>query len=414
MTDTLQQTERPASIRTERSPLPLVSSLYVTQYLGVGFIYVGLTAMMRQRGVSLEGLAAMSFAGTAWALKPLWAPLVDRWGRTGRGHYRTWLLVLQPLLALSGLSLIALPEPQRHLGLLGGLIAAYTLITATQDIAADGLTARAVDDRTRPLANGIANAAQWVGNVLGGGMIVLIYDSFGWVPAMITLTALSLLPLPLVLRHRERVPDTPAPRLAPAYAALISVFRQPGGMRWGLLVMPLFLGGTTAAYGLLTPALTDAGWSLSRLGWVNGIWLAVPAAVASLLIGRCVTWFGRTRCLVVAGLVDAAAIVALLPMASGHAPLVPTIVALSVFVAAMAGASTVVYTINMSRARPGSEATDFTVLAAIAMVASYLLGAALLYAAGTLGFRTVLIGCAALAVLGTGVAAWFTRSEEQR
>ncbi|GAB3623591.1 MFS transporter [Mariniluteicoccus endophyticus] len=386
------------------SLLPLVTSLYVTQYLGVGFIYVGLTAMLRQQGVSLESLAAVGLAGITWALKPLWAPLVDRFGHTSAGHYRTWLLILQPLLALSGLALVAIPEPARHLGLLGAVIAVYTLVSATQDIAADGLTARAVDDRTRPLANGIANAAQWFGNVLGGGVIVLVHAHLGWVAAMLTLTALSLLPLPLVLRHRERDAAAATPRLGEAYAALGRVFRQPGGLRWGLLVMPLYLAGTTAAYGLLTPILTDAGWSLSRLGWVMGFFLVAPAAVASLLVAPCVRRFGATDCLLFTGLAAALAVGGLLPAASGSVPLVPTMLALAAYVGAMAASSTVVYTVNMGMARPGSEATDFTTLAAVAMVASYLLGAALLAAAGSVGYRPVLVGCGVLALVGTLVA----------
>lgn len=386
--------------------LSLVASLYITQYLGVGFIYVGLTAMLRREGVSLQSLAAVSLAGIFWALKPLWAPLLDYFGRTRQGHYRTWLLVVQPLLALSGISLMVLPEPAQHLGTLGVLIAVYTFISATQDIASDGLTARAVDDRTRPLANGIANAAQWLGNVLGGGVIVIVYDVFGWIPAMVSLTVLSLLPVTLVLRHQERVPTEPPPRLGAAYAQLVQVFRQPGGRLWGLAVMPLFLAGTTAVYTLLTPALTDAGWSVGRLGWVMGMFLAGPAALASILVGPCVVRFGRRRCLLVAGVVDALAVMMLLPVAAGRAPLVLTIVVLSIFVASMAAATTVVYTVNMSMARTGSEATDFTTLGAVAMVASYVFGAILTYGAGVVGYVCIFVICALLALVGTAAAVW--------
>lgn len=398
---------------TTHGALPLVASLYVTQYLGVGFIYVGLAAILRHEGVSLESLAAVSLAGATWALKPLWAPLVDRFGRTKTGHYRNWLLILQPLLAIACLALVAIPEPAQHLGLLGAVIAIYTFISATQDIAADGLTARAVNDATRPLANGIANAAQWVGNILGGGVIVLVFNAFGWVPAMIALAGLCLIPLPLTLCHCERLPDAPEPRLGPAYAALLGVFRHPAGRMWGLAVMPLFLAGTTAAYGLLSPALTDAGWGLDRLGWVLGMFLAVPAAAASLIVGPCVRRFGVSRCLLTAGLVDAFAVIALLPLASGWAPFLLTVVVLSVFVAAMAAASTIVYTVNMSLARPGSEATDFTVLAAVAMIASYVLGAALMYAAGSVGYGPVFLACAGLALIGTVVGVAHARRMER-
>lgn len=411
--------ERPsASLSAEQRPragaLPLISSLYVTQYLGVGFIYVGLTAVLRSEGVSLESLALVGLAGMSWALKPLWAPLVDRYGRTPAGHYRNWLLILQPLLALAGLSLVALPEPAQHLGLLGALILVYTLVSATQDIAADGLTARAVDDESRPMANGLANAAQWVGNVLGGGLIVLVYDAFGWIPAMLLLTALSLLPLPMLLRHREIAPSSPPSNLASSYRALVAVFRQPRAVRWGLVAMPMFMGGTTAAYGLLSPALTDAGWPLGLLGLVLGMGLAVPAAIASIAIGPIVRRFGQTRALLVTGLLTAVATLMLIPLITGDAPVWPTLLTLSLYVGAMAGSSTLVYTVNMSLARDGSEATDFTTLAAIAILASYVLGAALMYAAGSFGYASVLGACAALATVGTLVAVWATATTERR
>lgn len=388
--------------------LPLIGSLYIAQYLGVGFIYIGIAAMLRQQSVSLEHLAAVSLAGLAWALKPLWAPLIDRYGRTKFGHYRTWIVILQPLLALAGMSLVALPEPHRHLGILGLLIAIFTFVSATQDIAADGLTARAVDSDTRPLANGIANAAQWIGNILGGGVIVLIYDAAGWVPAMITLTILTLLPLPFTLRHRETVPSKSSTTLRDAYSELGRVFQEPGGKRWGLIVMPQFLAGTTAAYGLLSPALVDAGWSLQQLGSVLGLFLAVPAAVAAIFAGPLVAKLGTRRSALLAGTATTAATLGLIPATSSTTPFALTLVLLSCYVMTMAAGSTIVYTINMSKSRKGSEATDFTTLAAVAMVASYLIGSLVLAAAGSLGYTVVIVGCAILALIGT---ATLVRSE---
>lgn len=385
----------------DQQVLPLVTSIYITQYLGVGFIYVGIASMLRQQSVSLESLAAVSLASIAWAIKPLWAPLIDRYGRTRFGHYRTWILLLQPLLALSGMLLVALPEPHRHLGTLGILIAIFTFVSATQDIAADGITARAVTDANRALANGIANAAQWFGNVLGGGLIVLIYDAAGWVPAMITLTVLTLLPLPFVLRHREMAPLSRSSSLREAYSELGRVFKQPGGMKWGLLVMPLFLAGTTSAYVMISPALVDAGWSLKQLGWVLGIFLAAPAAMGAILAGPLVKRLGAAQCALGTGVAATFATIALIPVVNGGISFWVNLVILGCYVASMAGASTIVYTINMSKSRSGSEATDFTTLAAVAMVASYLVGALALTIAGSLGYVPVLVGCAVFALIGT-------------
>lgn len=400
--------------RESRRALPLISSLYVTQYLGTGFIYVGLVAILRKEGISLESLALVSLAGAAWAIKPLWAPIIDFFFRSHTSHYRTWLFILQPILALSGLSLVAIPEPAQNLGLLSILILIYAFVSATQDIAADGLTARAVDDSSRPLANGVAGAAQWFGNVLGGGLVVIIYDQIGWVAAMLTLTTLSLTPLLWLPRHLENVPTSPPPAFAQAYAALGGVFRKPGVIRWGLIVMPLYLGSIGSAYGLLSPMLTDAGWELSTLGAILGIALALPSAIAAIGMGSLITRFGKVRCVAVSGTLGILSIIALIFLVGGGASIVPTTITLVIYAAALAATGTVVYTVSMTLAREGSEGTDFTVFTAIATVSTYLLSSVLLYIAGSVGYINVLIFCAVMTVVGTIVALGYFSKEERR
>ena len=70
--------------------LGTLAVLYVTQYLGIGFITVGLTAILRDGGTSLDTLAVLNVVGLIWPIKFLWAPVIDRYG-----HLRSWLFVLQ-------------------------------------------------------------------------------------------------------------------------------------------------------------------------------------------------------------------------------------------------------------------------------------------------------------------------------
>ena len=58
---------------------------------------------MRENGSELSAIGFLSWVGLAYTLKFLWAPLLDRWSPArSRGHYRTWLLVLQPLMVVAG------------------------------------------------------------------------------------------------------------------------------------------------------------------------------------------------------------------------------------------------------------------------------------------------------------------------
>ena len=96
--------------------LGMLTTLYVTQYLGVGFITVGLTAILRDGGTSLETLALLQIVGLVWPVKFLWAPILDRYGSRHRGHYRSWLLVLQTGLVLALAALLPFDRPAERLG----------------------------------------------------------------------------------------------------------------------------------------------------------------------------------------------------------------------------------------------------------------------------------------------------------
>ena len=81
-----------------RKPLStwlLLASLYMTQYLGLGFFWIALVAIMRRQGMPLEQLGVIYLLGLFWVIKVLWAPLIDRYGFGRLGHYRGWMLLTQ-------------------------------------------------------------------------------------------------------------------------------------------------------------------------------------------------------------------------------------------------------------------------------------------------------------------------------
>ena len=96
-----QQTKKPRM--TLRSWL-LLSGLYTTQFLSLAFVVTAVPAILRQNGASLDEIAWIYLLGLMWAIKFLWAPVVDRYGcccGMFRGHYRSWLIVMQSLLVVT-------------------------------------------------------------------------------------------------------------------------------------------------------------------------------------------------------------------------------------------------------------------------------------------------------------------------
>ncbi|WP_433233215.1 MFS transporter [Micromonospora sp. CA-248260] len=380
--------------------LGTLTALYVTQYLGIGFITVGLTAILRDGGTSLDTLALLQFVGLVWPLKFLWAPLLDRYGSRRHGHYRSWLLPLQAGLVLSLLALLPFADPTRQLGPVVAICAAYVFLSATQDIAVDAVAVRVLSEGTRGAGNGIQVAASYLGNLLGGGACVLVYDRYGWVPAIGLLAALTAVGLVVVWRLREPERVARVAGAGQAYRALLSVFGQPGCRWWTFGVVPLVYTGAGAAYALVTPALVDAGWSLARIGVVTGVVISAPAIVAGLLAGVGVDRFGRGRLLVVGGAALAVSTTLLLPLMNGRAPLGTTVAALCCFMAAYTVANVVLYVVNMDYSRPETGGTDFTVLSSFGLVCSFVAASIGLAAADRVGYPAVAVASVVLVALG--------------
>jgi len=86
--------------------------------------------------VSLQQIGFLTLVGTAYTLKFLWAPLIDRYAPPLLGRRRGWMLLMQVLLAL-GMMLMGTLSPSQNLFPLALLAVAVAFCSATQDIAFD-------------------------------------------------------------------------------------------------------------------------------------------------------------------------------------------------------------------------------------------------------------------------------------
>ena len=381
----------------------LITALYFTQWLGVGFLTIGLVAILREGGTPLATLGLLQTIGIIWPLKFLWAPLVDRYGSSRRGHYRSWLIPLQLGLVLSLLALTPFVPPSEHLGPIIAICVLFVVFSATQDIAADALTVRLLGTGDRGIGNGIQVGGNYLGSVVGGGLAVVVYDRLGWVPALLMLALLTATALAVVIAHRE--PEREPVEQRAGYRDLLTVFRQDGCRSWTFVVVPLYYIGAAVGYAIVSPALVDAGWSLTKIGVVTGVVASVPAVLSSLGSGWLAARLGRRRTLVLGGVLLALSSLGLLPLALGSASTVWTTVALCLFMATYAMANVVVYTINMDYSRRESAGTDFTTLTSFALAVSFLAAGIGLALAEVIGYPGVLLGSVVLVLVGTALGA---------
>ncbi|MCB4208390.1 MFS transporter [Arthrobacter sp. UM1] len=386
----------------------LLASLYTAQFIGVGFLTVGLTAILRQEGVSLASLGLIQLLGLFWPLKFLWAPLVDRLSPRGRaGHYRSWLLVLQSGMVLSLLGLAFFSRPGEQLGALSAVVALFVVMSATQDIAADAISVRGLEGRLRDIGSSIQVSASYLGNLVGGAGAVVIADRWGLPAAALFLAGATALVLVPVFRYRE--PELAAAEIGAGGAApwrrdFWGVFRDPACRRWCLAVMPLLYAGAAGVYSLVTPALGDAGRSLSEIGLITLTWASIPALLAGLLAGQVDARLGRRGGIVLGSLLLAGGAAALTPVFTGGGTLVGSGAGVALLLSGYTMLNVTVYTQALRFARRTHAGSDFTLLTCIPLGLSFLSAWVALTVAQGAGYTASAWIMTAVALCGSGAA----------
>ncbi len=359
----------------------LLASLYFSQGLPFGFFTQALPVMLRNSGFSLSEIGLASLLAIPWALKFLWAPVVDRYSFTGVGHRKSWIVPLQ-LGAVVVLSALAVAGASISMPLLMVGVFLLNLLAATQDIATDGLAVDMLAPSERGFANGLQVAGYRVGMIVGGGALLILHDqlgSGGTFLAMAAMTAMATLP---ILMTRE--PRAAAQQVAPR-ADLTHFLRRPGTGRI-LLVVFTYKAGDAFATGMLRPFLVDAGLTLTDIGWLLGTIGFVAGLVGALLGGSLVNRLGRMRSLVVFGLLQALAVAGYAYLA-GTRPSIELLYTLCAFEHLAGGMATAaLFTCMMDWCSPEAAATDYSVQASAVVIATGAASALAGFSAQALGY----------------------------
>ncbi|MCB0724970.1 MAG: MFS transporter [Ignavibacteriae bacterium] len=379
--------------------LILLSTLYISQFLPLGFFTEAFPVYLREVGYSLELIGAIHLVLLPWMFKFLWAPFVDRFGNTRIGHYRLWILLMQMLVAVC-LVVISFLDIQTGLKLIIFFVVCLSIFAATQDIATDALAVGMLTRKEQGIGNGIQNASHFLGSMLGGGLMLIIIEKSGWENSLWIMAVLVLLPLIPVLLHKE---NNAPPEKKASIRSNLDFFLRPGNASWLYILIIVPFGATMVDF-IFKPFLVDKGFSLEEIGYVRGIIGLSSGFIGAIAGGLLVKSVGRKKIVV-----NFAFFVAL----SSLAYLVPlyieatlwTIIIVSVITKFFVGMfTTSMFTLIMERSKPGTAGTDFTVQIAVLTLSSHGLAAPLGGFIGSfVGYAPVFIAGVLLAFLSVVV-----------
>jgi len=308
---------------TQPGPAPVarvaVSKLYtsrrVAPLLALGFasgLPLALTGGTLQawatvEQVSLQQIGFLTLVGTAYTLKFLWAPLVDRYAPPWLGRRRGWMVLMQVLLALGILAMGCLSPGQNLLPL--ALIAVFVAFcSATQDIAFDAYRSDVLHKDERGAGAALSVLGYRLAMLVSGGLALILADQWlGWGATYMLMGGLMLLAALASLWAPE--PEVPAQTPRSLTQAVIEPFNEffsrPEAVTVLVLIVLYKLGDAFAGALSTTFLIRAAGYTATEVGTVNKLLGLAATIVGALAGGALMAWLGLYRSLMLFGVLQA-------------------------------------------------------------------------------------------------------------
>jgi PAT family beta-lactamase induction signal transducer AmpG len=336
-----------------------------------------LQAWLADSGVDVRTIGAFSLVGLPYVLKPMWAPLLDRFAPPWPGRRRGWMLLAQGLLVLA-IAAFAFVQPAGQPTLLAALALLLATLSASQDIAFDAYRTDLLEPEERGMGAALTVAGYRVGMIDSGALALVIAEAVGWAFAYAT-TSLRMIvgAVGTLLAPEPKRGQVPPASMAEAVVGpLRELLLRPGSAAL-LALVALYKLGDALVVNLSTAFLVGGlGFSVGLVGGVyQGLGLAATL-VGALVGGALMLRWSLARSLLTFGLLQALSNLAFLGLALSGKSLGLLVVAVAIenLSAGLGTAAFVALLMQLCDAR--YTATQFALLTALASLGRVIAGPA--------------------------------------
>lgn len=371
------------------------------------FLVHGVSLFLRAAGHSGTMVGLVYLATLPAVLKVIWAPLVDRFGNSRIGHYRSWIIGGQ--ISMTGLLAgLAFADPSSAPVAVIILVMLTAFACATQDTAVAGLMVIKLTPSDRAAGASLRGAGAALAGIFVGLIMALTSEAGGWVATIGVLVAIAgvvaTLSFLMMLDRGIR-----APSQCLSLRSQFSILRNEAARR--LLGIKVLVGMSLAlSYGLKSLILIDAGYSVAEAGMIGLVAGGAVGLLAITLVQPLIVRFGGYCILAwLAAISVVFCSVFSVVMFGGFDRVIAAVFVLiaNAITFAMFPASRSILFAYCDRSRAATEFAAFTSLEAVALLLCAGIGNAL---ADRVGYSPVLAVGAGLSALGA-IWAWSRRKE---
>jgi PAT family beta-lactamase induction signal transducer AmpG len=334
-----------------------------------------LQAWLTVAQVDIVTIAWFSWIGLPYALKFLWAPVMDRYVPPLLDRRRGWILLMQ-LALLAGIGAMALSSPTESLWMLGCAALWVAFFSASQDVVIDAYRTDVLRAEERGMGAAVSVFGYRIAMLASGALALVLADQIGWRATYFLMAALML--AGTVVAWKSPQPESPARAPAALRDAVVQplrdLFLRRGALALLALVMLYKFGDALA--GTLTTAflLRGVGFSLTDVGAVNKVLGLASLLLGGLIGGVLLTRLSLVRALLIFGALQAISNLsfAWLAWAGKSYPLLVFTVGFENFASGLGTAAFVAFA--MALCNHSYSATQYALLSALASVGRILFG----------------------------------------
>jgi PAT family beta-lactamase induction signal transducer AmpG len=373
-----------------------------------------LQAWLTRAGVSLTAIGfSTGLVGLPYAVKFLWAPLLDRFQVLALGRRRGWLLITQSSVVAS-IVLLAFQEPA--LSIWSVILAAYavTFSSASQDIVIDAYRRESLADTEQGLGASFYVYGYRIGMIVAGSGGLFIAQTMSYQAAYLAMAAIMALSVLVTYTATEPVENAERPStLTDSFVGPFIEFFTRGGR---LRIEPILLLAFIIAYKLgdnlgthmATPFYLGVGFLEAEIAAARV--LGTAALLVGVFIGGAVVLrLGIFWSLLVVGVFQglSTACFSILAFVGASQTWLAVIISFEELAAGMGTSALLAFIAALTDKR--FTATQFALLSALANAPRALLVAPSGFFAETLGWPAFFVTCALVAVPGLGLLIYLRR-----
>lgn len=228
---------------TTNKKLLILLLLGISSGLPLALTASTLQAWFAVENINIKQIGLLTLASQPYALKFLWAPLLDRFSIPIKGYRTGWVFVTQILLALAVFCMIFC-TPRRDALLLAILAVIISFLSATQDIAYDAYKTEILEENQRAYGATAGVFGYRIGMLISGGGGIFLGGMIGWQNSYLFMALLLLLCscITLFADEPQRKLSKVATFKAAVYEPFIDLKLRQGALMMFILVITYKLG----------------------------------------------------------------------------------------------------------------------------------------------------------------------------